>query len=70
MVPVMDTSMKSSPALSQMSEGEDRGRKSDKMKWVKEKRAMEKNDTVERKKKNGPTTSLCEENEKTRCHFT
>jgi len=35
MVPAMDTFTKSSPALSQTSEGEDRGRKREKMKRVK-----------------------------------
>lgn len=42
MVPVMDTSMKSSPALSPMSEGEDRGRKRPKVNWLKKRKAMEK----------------------------
>lgn len=36
MVPVMDTYMKSFPVLSQMSDGEDGGRKGrEEMKWVK-----------------------------------
>lgn len=66
----MDTFMKSSPALSQTSEGEDRGRQREreKMKWVKKReRDGEKPYRGKNEKQQGLMTSLCEENEEALC---